>query len=66
MSGDRVTIVAPTDAQLSYIESLCEQKGFPLPAVYSKHHASLIISAILSGDYRPPDWTDDDDEYIPF
>jgi len=64
--SDRVTIVAPTHEQLARIESLCEGKGFPLPAVYSKRHASLIIRAILAGSYRPPDWADDDDEYIPF
>ena len=62
-----LTIAAPTDAQLGYIASLCEEKGYPQPAVYSKQHASLLIEEIRRGAYRPPEWAEwaDDDE-VPF
>lgn len=62
MTGD--TIVAPTDAQLGYIAALAWEKGYPMPVVYSKQHASLIIDEIRTGAYRPPEWADD--EEIPF
>lgn len=47
-----VVIVAPTDAQLAYIRSLCVERGheFP-PAVHSKAEASEIIEAIGRGQY---------------
>lgn len=53
-------IVAPTDAQLGYIAALAFEKGYPMPVVYSKTHASILIDEIRSGSYRPPGWADDD------
>ena len=38
-----LTVEAPTDPQLDYIRSLCEERGFPLPVVWSKQHASELI-----------------------
>lgn len=61
-----LTIVAPTDAQLSYVATLCRERGFPVPAVYSKQHASLLIDEIRDGQYVPEEWRAYDDEDIPF
>lgn len=58
-----MAIVAPTDAQLDYLASLCEERGYPMPAVHSKHEASLVIGEILRREYRPPEW---DEEDVPF
>lgn len=50
-------IVAPTDAQLAYIASLCDERGIEtLPVVYSKDDASRCIAAILAREYRPSDY----------
>lgn len=47
-------IVAPTDAQLTFIASLCRLHGVPLPtAIYSKADASDCIEAIKRGQYDP-------------
>jgi len=60
-------IVAPKDAQLGFVAKLCEEKGYPVPPVYSKMHASILITEIRSGEYRPPEWAEDDDEKgVPF
>lgn len=48
-----LTIVAPTDAQLGYIKSLCIEHGLPLPVVHSKQEASEIIGAMRGGTYDP-------------
>ena len=65
--SERVTIVAPTDPQLDYIASLCEERGYPMPAVHSKTEASLLIGELLRREYRPPEWADDyDDDEVPF
>ena len=48
-----VTIVAPTDAQLGDIASLCREHGLPMPVVYSKQEASEIIGAMREGRYDP-------------
>lgn len=55
-------IVAPADAQLGYIAALCEERGYPMPAVHSKTEASLLIDEIRRGAYRPPEWAED----VPF
>ena len=56
-----VAIVAPTDAQLSYIASLARLNGYPPPVVYSKHEASEIITALRTGTYQPEDFGVDAD-----
>lgn len=61
-----LAVVAPADAQLGYIASLCDGKGYPRPAVYSKQHASILIEEMRSGAYRPPEWAEYDDEDVPF
>jgi len=49
-----LTILAPTDAQLSYIASLCNDRGLEPPqAVASKQEASDIIDRILRREYDP-------------
>lgn len=53
-------IVAPTDAQLAYLASLCEERGLPMPAPHSKTEASLLIGEILRREYHPPEWADDE------
>lgn len=55
-------IVAPTDPQLEYIKSLCAEREYPQPVVYSKQHASELISALLDRSYHPPEWRED----VPF
>lgn len=51
MSGE---IVAPTDAQLGYIASLCADREIPFPeAVHSEAEASEIITAIRLRTYDP-------------
>lgn len=57
-----LTIEAPTDAQLAFVAKLCDEKGYPKPAVYSKQHASILIDEIRSGRYSPPEWAED----VPF
>ncbi len=52
-------IEAPTDAQLDFVARLCNEHGYPQPAVYSKLHAGLLIDAIQAGQYCPPEWNDD-------
>lgn len=48
---------APTDAQLSFIASLCEQRGLIAPQVVaSKQEASQIITAIRAGRYCASDY----------
>ena len=48
------TIVAPTDAQLGYIASLCREHAIPPPeAIHSKAEASEIIAAMREGRYDP-------------
>ena len=59
------TIVAPTDAQLDYVRSLCDERGFAMPAVYSKAHASILIGELLRREYHPPEWAEYEDE-VPF
>jgi hypothetical protein len=50
-------VLAPTDAQLAYIASLCEDRGLTPPAVVaSKQEASDIIGAILRREYDPDDY----------
>jgi len=56
----------PTDAQLSYVAVLCRERGFPVPAVYSKQHTSLLIGEIRDGRYVPEEWLDYDDSDVPF
>jgi hypothetical protein len=47
-------IVAPTDAQLTLIDTLCRERGFEFPpAVHSMREASEIITAIQLGQYDP-------------
>jgi hypothetical protein len=54
--------VAPTDAQLDYIRNLCEERGYPMPAVHSKQEASLLIGELLRREYRPEwDYHDETD-----
>jgi hypothetical protein len=48
-----LTIEAPTDAQLDFVTKLCEEKGYPKPAVYSKQHASIELD--LPRDEPDPD-----------
>jgi len=48
-----LTVVAPTDAQLGYIASLCREHGVPQPVVYSKQEATEIIDAMRTGRYDP-------------
>ena len=63
------SIVAPTDAQLAYIASLCRERGWPPPeAVHSKREASAIIEAIRASTYRPDDYAPavDTFEDVPF
>lgn len=48
-----LVIVAPTDAQLAYIASPCEERGLEPPVVYSKADASECIAAILAHQYDP-------------
>lgn len=51
MSAD-LRIEAPTDAQLSYIASLCRERGCPQPdSVASRQEASAIIESIRAGTY---------------
>ena len=57
-----LAVEAPTDAQLGYIKSLCVEKGYPQPAVYSKQHASILIEEMRTGAYSPPEWAED----VPF
>lgn len=57
-----LTVEAPTDPQLDYIRSLCEERGFPLPVVWSKQHASELIEQLRAREYHPPEWRDD----VPF
>lgn len=57
--SERVVIVAPTDAQLAYIASLCEERGLPPAVVYSKADASATIGELLNRTYRPPEWDED-------
>jgi hypothetical protein len=56
-------VEAPTDPQLALVARLCEERGYPQPAVYSKTDAGLLIDEIRTGMYRPPEW---DDEDVPF
>ena len=47
-------IEAPSDAQLTYIAGLCEERGCQPPeAVHSKTEASFIIASILDRSYDP-------------
>ena len=47
-------IEAPTDSQLAYIASLCEDRGLEPPQVVaSKAEASEIIARILAREYEP-------------
>ena len=48
-----LTVVAPTDAQLGYIASLCREHNLPQPVVYSKQEATEIIDAMRTGRYDP-------------
>jgi hypothetical protein len=49
-----VSIEAPTDAQLSYIASLCNGGGWQHPeVVVSKEEASEIIDALKNSTYDP-------------
>jgi len=67
-----LTVVAPTDAQLAYIASLCREQGWQYPdAICSKDEASRIIDEMRASTYDParyaypwswPVW----DESIPF
>lgn len=67
MTTGMLSVVAPSDAQLAYIAGLCEERGFPMPAVHSKQEASLIIGEILNRTYRPPEWADEDyEDEVPF
>lgn len=64
-------VIAPADAQLAYIASLCEDRGLEPPAaVYSKDEASAIIGAILRREYDPrayvPTHLQTGDDYDPF
>lgn len=65
-----LTVHAPTDAQLAYITALCRDRGWQYPdAIASKDEASLIISAMTSGTYRPEDFAypwHDYSEGVPF
>src|SRR5207244_558640 len=55
-------IVAPTDAQLGYIASLCREWGWQPPrAVHSKQEASEIIAAMQDGSYAPERYAPDGD-----
>lgn len=49
---------APTDAQLAFIKTLADERGYPQPAVYSKQHASILIGELQARTYRPPEWAD--------
>jgi hypothetical protein len=50
-------VLAPTDAQLSYIAGLCDERGLEPPQVVaSKQEASEIIGRILARDYDPGDY----------
>lgn len=52
------TVLAPTDAQLEYIASLCEDRGLEPPQVVaSKQEASEIIGLIIRRDYDPGDYS---------
>lgn len=49
-----LTILAPTDAQLTYIRSLCDTQGWQHPdAVTSKAEATEIIDAMKASTYNP-------------
>lgn len=49
------TADAPTDAQIAFVASLAREHGYPVPPVYSKQHASLLIEELRAGRYAPDD-----------
>jgi hypothetical protein len=52
-----LTVVAPTDAQLDYIRSLCRNAEQPLPDVIaSKDEAARIIDELKAGRYLPDNY----------
>lgn len=56
--AERIDAQAPTDPQLAFVARLCEERGYPMPAVYSRRDASLLIDEIRAGLYVPPEWYD--------
>lgn len=53
-SAVALSCVAPTDAQLAYIKSLCDAQGWQHPdAIASKAEASEIIDAMRASTYNP-------------
>lgn len=60
------TYPPPTDNQLLTIKHMCDERGLERPeAVWSKQHASEIITAISDGTYRAEDHRVTPDDFNP-
>ena len=60
-------IEAPTDSQLAYIKSLCDNRGWQFPEVVcSKQQAGEIIDAIKACTYRAERYAYPFSEPVPF